>query len=304
MEVSDMKKFLINIAIFFAMVAVVDFSLGKVLNYLQANVAGGRTGAEYYVCKKATEDIIIMGSSRASHHYVPEIISKKFGMSCFNAGQDGNGIILQYGRWKMLSERYAPKLLIYDITMTFDLEVNDNMIYVDRLKLFCNDNSILNYISSLFPVEKYKLMSNLYRFNYKFIEMLSDCIRGDDYAILAGYLPEFGNIRKEMKERQIDMGNSIEIDSVKFSYLKQLVLDAKDRGTEVVFVISPCWKGGNLSLSAYQQIVEFSLKYGIQFIEYISSEMSNNPDYFKDSMHLNDVGAEAFTESLVSRIRL
>ena len=88
---------LIYVAIFFAIVAVVDFSLGRTFHFLQAR-AGGITGAEYYVCEKVTEDIIIMGSSRASHHYVPEIISEELGMSCFNAGRDGNGIILQYGR--------------------------------------------------------------------------------------------------------------------------------------------------------------------------------------------------------------
>ena len=151
-----MKKFLINIAIFFAIIAVVDFSLGKVFHYLQAR-AGGRTGAEYYVCEKATEDVIIMGSSRASHHYVPEIISENLGMSCFNAGQDGNGIILQYGRWKMMSERYTPKLLIYDITSAFDLAVNDNMTYVDRLKPFCSNANVRGFVSLIFPMERLRV---------------------------------------------------------------------------------------------------------------------------------------------------
>lgn len=39
MEVSDMRRFLINIAMFFAIVVAVDFSLGSVFHYLQANVA-------------------------------------------------------------------------------------------------------------------------------------------------------------------------------------------------------------------------------------------------------------------------
>ena len=99
-----MKKFLINIAIFFVIVGVVDFSLGVLFHYMLAH-AGGRTGAEYYVCTNATDEILIMGSSRASHHYVPEVITNDLGMSCYNAGQDGNGIVLHYGRWKMISQR-------------------------------------------------------------------------------------------------------------------------------------------------------------------------------------------------------
>ena len=192
-----MKKFLTNIAIFFAIVAVVDFSLGKVLHYLQST-AGGRTGAEYYACKKSNEDVIIMGSSRASHHYVPELFSEQLGLSCFNAGQDGNGIILQYGRWKMISERYTPKLLIYDISIGFDMALNDNMTYVDRLKPFCNDGVVRSYVASLFPMERIKTVSNLYDYNFKFIEMFFDCIRKGDYTKKAGYIPLYGHIRSEI----------------------------------------------------------------------------------------------------------
>ena len=114
MGASDMKKFILHILVFFAIVTAVDYVAGKVFRYIQIK-AGGRTGAEWYACKEMKEDIIIMGSSRAIHHYVPRIIADSLGMSCFNAGQDGNGIILQYGRWKMISERYTPKLIIYDV---------------------------------------------------------------------------------------------------------------------------------------------------------------------------------------------
>ena len=102
-------------------------------------------------CKESKEDVILMGSSRASHHYVTQIITDSLGLICFNAGQDGNGIIMQYGRWKMISERYAPKVLIYDITPVFDLMENDNMTYIDHLKPFCSDGEVKDYVAELFP---------------------------------------------------------------------------------------------------------------------------------------------------------
>ena len=302
MGVSDMKKFLINIAIFFAIVAVVDFSFGKVFHYIQAR-AGGRTGAEYYVCEKATEDVIIMGSSRASHHYVPEIISKKLGMSCFNAGQDGNGIILQYGRWKLLSGRYTPKLLIYDIASDFDLAVNDNMAYVDRLKPFCNDASVNNYLASIFPMERFKTFSRMYCYNYKFIEMAFDYLRKGDYKSLRGYIPLNGHIRKEIVDKaKPEKIHSIEMDSVKLYYLEQLIKEAKDKGAQVLLVVSPSWKGGGLTADAYSIIKTMAKEYSVQFIEYIDSEMCNNPDIFEDSAHLNDKGARTFTYDFLTMI--
>lgn len=302
MGVSNMKKFLINIAIFFAIVAVVDFSLGKVFHYIQAT-AGGRTGAEYYVCKKANEDIIIMGSSRASHHYVPEIISERLGMSCFNAGQDGNGIILQYGRWKMLSERYTPKLLIYDISSGFDMAVNDNMTYVDRLKPFCSAANVKDYVSSIFPMERFKTLSSMYCYNYKFIEMAFDRLRNGDYKEVGGYIPLYGHIRSEVVEKgRPEKETSIETDSLKLYYLEELIKEAKEKGTQVVLVVSPTWMGGYLAADAYSGIRTLSERYGVQFIEYIDSNICDNPDYFEDSSHLNDKGARLFSEDLVSRL--
>lgn len=297
-----MKKFLIKIAIFFAIVAIVDFSLGKVFRYLQAN-AGGRTGAEYYACMKATEDVIIMGSSRASHHYVPEIISEKLGMTCFNAGQDGNGIILQYGRWKMLSERYTPKLVIYDITSIFDLQENDNMAYVDRLKPFCNDATVKYYLSSVFPMERFKTFSRMYCYNYKFIEMAFDYFRKGNYQKTSGYIPLYGHIRKEIIDKvQSERNYSIKTDSVKLFYLEQFVKEAREKSTQVLLVVSPSWKGGDLAADAYSGIKTMAERNGIRFVEYMDSELCDNPDNFEDSAHLNDKGARAFTYDLFSGI--
>ena len=293
-----MKKFLINIAIFFAIVAVVDFSLGKAFHYIQAR-AGGRTGSEYYVCEKATEDVIIMGSSRASHHYVPEIISKKLGMSCFNAGQDGNGIILQYGRWKMISERYTPRVIIYDVNPSFDICLNDNMAYVDRLKPFCDDRNVLDYVANIFPMEKLKLLSQMYRYNYKFIEMLSDCtINKND--LLNGYIPLNGLIRQEMVDAERPIKTStIREDPIKVYYLEKLAEECKERGSNLIFVASPSFRGGNYGKSAFEVVENISQKYSIPFLYYYESDFSEDPSVFRDSQHLNNSGAEKFTTEII-----
>lgn len=298
-----MKKFLIRIAIFFAIVTEVDFSIGKVFHYLQAH-AGGRTGAEYYVCEKATEDIIIMGSSRASHHYVPEIISEELGMSCFNAGQDGNGIILQYGRWKLLSERTAPKVIIYDVNPAFDLCINDNMTYVDRLKPFCNNGDVKRYIVGLFPMERLKLFSQMYRYNYKFIEMVFDCSKaGVDK--LNGYIPLYGEIRKEVVDAaRIDKQFTIKYDQTKVFFLERLAIDCKEKGTKLIFVTSPAFRGGGYGKETFDIVSNIAEKYNLPFLYNYESEYSENPTIFKDSQHLNDEGARMFTEDIASRISL
>ena len=119
-------KFIRKIALFFLLLIVLDFSIGQAFNYMSVHSKGGYVAHHNHIIDKTHEDILIFGSSRAIHHYNPEIISKDLNMTCYNAGQDGNGIILFYGWWKLISQRYHPKLIIYDITTGFDLQKNDN----------------------------------------------------------------------------------------------------------------------------------------------------------------------------------
>ena len=304
MEVSNLKQFLLRIAVFFVIVAILDCAIGKVFYYLHANIAGGRSGAEYYACKESNEDILIMGSSRASHHYVPDIITERIGMSCFNVGQDGNGIVLQYGRWKMVSERYTPKMIIYDISNSYDLLINDNMAYIDRLKPFCDDKVVRKYVSGLFPLESIKLLSHLYRYNYKFLELLSDCARNGDYREMSGYLPLMGCIREDVAKEKCNLPKeqSMEYDYVKYDLLEQLLVEAEEKGTKVVFVISPSWAGGEYESGAYSKLSDLAEKHGIPFLTFFDSEICFRQDYFKDSSHLNDEGARAFTKELISKL--
>lgn len=300
MGVFDMKKFLINIVIFFAIVAGVDSVLGKVFHYLQANKAKGGTESEYHICNNLSEDILVMGSSRAAHHYVSQMFADSLGMTCYNGGQDGNGIVMQYGRWKMVSKHHLPKIIIYDLEPAFDLCMDDNSRYIDRLKPFADDKDVNDFISSLFPFEKYKVLSHLYRYNYKFLEILSDCVRPTDN--LSGYKPNFGCIRPEILDGEPNMLKEDigPIDPIKWECLNNFISEALKLDIKVVLVSSPYWRGyHNCDLSL---VIKLAQHYGIFFLDYSDSEIRNYPDWFADSMHLNDAGAKEFFSDLATKL--
>lgn len=296
-----MKKFILHILLFFAIVAVVDLAAGYAFHYLQANKAKGGTESEYYICNNLQEDILIMGSSRAAHHYVAQMFADSLGLSCYNGGQDGNGIVMQYGRWKMIAKHHLPKLIIYDIEPSFDLSGNDNTRYIDRLKPFADDKDVMGYIARLFPMERLKLQSRMYRYNYKFLEIMSDCARPGD--VNKGYKPNYGHIREEMINDLPDDEpiKLTQIDPVKMDCLNKLVTEAKEKGVIVVLVSSPYWKGfRNVDLNV---IADFANEHGIIFLDYAGSNIRNNPSWFADSMHLNDNGAGEFTGDLIGKLR-
>ena len=295
-----MKRFVINVLVFFAIVAAVDVVVGKIFGNMQASMAKGRTGVEYHVCKTLDEDVLIMGSSRASHHYVPQILEDSLGLSCFNGGQDGNGIVMQYGRWKILSEHKVPKLIIYDIEPSFDMVENDNERYIDRLKPFAGVKPVRTYMVSMFPMEGLKLTSSMYRYNYKFLEILSDCVVSP--TIQKGYIPLKGHIRQEVIDAKPEASKTHwELDAVKLQYLEKLITEAQGAGCRIVLVSSPYWKGHKqIDFSSVEELAE---KYGVAFLNYAVSELTGNPDYFADSMHLNDNGANEFTKDLVTKLK-
>ena len=79
-----MRNFLIKSAIFLALCGLLDFGLGKIFGYLTVHATGGYTKRDNFISDEVDANILIFGSSRAAHHYVPSILSDSLDMSCYN----------------------------------------------------------------------------------------------------------------------------------------------------------------------------------------------------------------------------
>ena len=53
-----MKRFILQIAAFFAIVALVDVTAGLCFSYLERNAKGGFTSRDQYICNKLETDIL------------------------------------------------------------------------------------------------------------------------------------------------------------------------------------------------------------------------------------------------------
>lgn len=298
----NMKKFIIKVACFFAMIALIDCIAGIVFPYLVSNPKGGDNGRNNYICLKTNEDILIFGSSRAIHHYHPSIISDSTGMTCYNCGQDGNGIILNYGRLLMIDKRYKPKMIIYDVQNIFDLTAGeDNHKYLAWLKAYYDHEGIDSIFDSVDSTERYKMMSNLYRYNSKCVQIVSDCIHPMQSLGINGYRPLTAKMDTMKIIRKASSSISVpQWDSLKINYLNKFIDKTKD--TKLIFVISPIWYG--MDESQYKIIKTICQERGIPFYDF-----ANNPkyvhrnEYFKDGGHMNNVGAEEFTRDLMKMMK-
>ena len=145
------------------------------------------------------------------------------------------------------------------------------------------------------------MTSKMYCFNYKFLEVMSDCIKSHETN--GGYRPN----RKHIRQEVIDVDPTetkheiSEVSVVKMECLKSLITEAKEYGVSVVLVSSPYWKGyPEVDLSVVKKL---SVQMGVPFIDYKDSDIRNNPDWFADSMHLNDDGAQEFSKDIADKLK-
>lgn len=298
-----MKKFLLQIVLFLAILYIIDRVAGYTFSYMSRHSKGGYVKHHNYITDGVNEDLLIFGSSRAIHHYNPQIIEDSLHLSCYNCGQDGNGILLYYGWWQIIKEHYLPKVIIYDVTTSFDLTVGeDNHKYLGWLKESYERAKVRDIFEDVDKTEKIKMMSQMYRYNSKFHQIAADFIYPLYVVKANGFLPLQGEVEiMRIKKKETDSPeNQIQFDPLKISYLNKFVDEAE--GVKLIFVVSPMWYG--IIPETLEPIKNICQERGIPFVDFSNDpKYVHNNEYFKDGSHLNARGADEFTHDLVVELK-
>ena len=297
-----MKRFIIKIVVFFLIIAVIDQIGGRFLKYLDSHSQYGDTFTREYITSRCTEDVIIMGSSRGNHHYDPQIINDSLNLSCYNCAYDALGILNMYGRYLLMIRTHTPKILIYDIFAPNEIygDEKDHLKFLDGMKQYANTPQVMGIFDDIAPMEHYKLQSRLYQYNTKLFYMLSE-IRGKWTPAKLGYIPLDGTMEHQPKPYSAEYTNQ-EPDSVKLKYMRKLIHDAQTKGTKVILCISPRYgasPNGDLA-----PIIKLAKEEQVPLLNhYTDKRFTTKKEYFKDSFHLNRIGATAYTKMIASEIK-
>lgn len=298
-----MKRFVLRFLLFFACVVVMDLLFGWVFKAMRTHAKGGSTANCEYIANLATDDIIILGSSRATHHYIPQMISDSLGVSCYNCGEEGNGVVLAYGRLRMLTDRYNPKLVLYDITPNYDYgNQESNIKYLGYLRAYYDQNGIREIFDDFDDdLSQIKMLSKMYQNTSRLLPDLADniIVRDNHY----GYEPLYGTMDPSDVEFTNTGGSLITIDSLKLSYVEKLILLCQNKGIPLVFMISPQF--GDSSSIDYLPAIELCERYSIRVYNNLANpNIIQSAMYFHDKGHLNNIGAIEYTNSIIPIIRV
>ncbi len=287
-----MKNFIYRSILVVIFVVVLDFALGKAMQYLLHNQ---KSGDYYYIHKtlvQTKDDILILGSSRANHHYSPDIISEKLNRTCFNAGKDAQGIYYSYAVLSSILPRYSPGLIICDLSPNVFVDpeqlkkLNVIIPYRDQFPV------INEFIQLMDSPERVKLNSSLYPYNSKYFDLMSGYVRPAKSQ--TGYKPLTGTINPvTFKEIKPDFENT---DTLSFYFLKKFCSLTKSKNISVVFVISPMYVKDDKKNVVISKLQELVGSYDYKILDYsLSPNFMNKEFLFRDQIHLNSKGAELFT---------
>ena len=296
-----MKKFIVFLLALVSVVVCLDLAFGLCMDYMRVHAKGGHTRKMETVARMGKHDILIMGSSRANHHYNPQVISSLSGMSAFNTGQEGNGVIMMYGLLELNLQHNTPKILIYDVTPEYDIYVHgddSDLRYLAFLKPYFHDPAIRKIIGDVAPAERIKLTSSLYRYNSTCLTVANDFIKGQDDP-LCGYRPMKGKMAAlpEIRAERAELAT----DPLKLKYFHALIKLAKEKGIRLFAVASP--KAGQWDDSVFSPLKALCQAEGVPFLDhYLDEDFSTKPELFNDPVHLNKQGAKLFSAKISEEI--
>lgn len=296
-----MKKFILRLAALSITIVCIDIVVGFMCRYLQYHSKGGDTGRMMYIADRMNEQALIFGSSRAMHHYNPMIIEDSLGLTCYNCGSEGNGIIFCYGQYRLFADRYTPKVIIYDLNSSFDLiNQNNDEKYLMGLRYFYDRKGIDSIFWSVNRNENWEMMSNMRKYNEKFIQLISD-FHNPLHSDIKGYRPLPNTMKYEPIIKREKQGY-IEYDALKLYYFQRLISDCKRKGTLLIFTLSPLYHSQHTS--EFSPIISLAKKEKIPFINhYCDNDICNNKGFFQDTSHMNYKGADVYSKRIIKEIK-
>lgn len=279
---------------------VLDFIFGKFMFYAESQSCS----KNYHCMYEADEDILILGSSFAERNIVPSVIEDSLGISCYNAGEAGNGSLVAWARYNMFVKNHIPKLIIYTLTPGYDYEKSDDYSkYLNTVKpYYGREESVVNMYDDLMDCsDDFKLKSNFVKFNSYGAQLIYYWLSKKNMG-LKGYNPLYGTFTPYDIENSQSF-KEYRIDVPKMNYLEKLFADIKKRSIPILCVLPPDYRS-NVSLAQYKEGIQLCDKYGITVINHKYYEgISQNAQYFYDISHLNDKGAKFYTSRLCKDIK-
>lgn len=297
----EMKKFIRYTILFVAVIALLDIAFGYVNRVMEKRAHT----ANYHCCYEANEDILVLGSSYAVREIIPSVLTDSLGLSCYNAGEAGNGALCAWVRYNMFLRRHTPKFILYALTPGYDY-VQTGKDYTEYLKSFKAYYGIEPTVDDIYRnmgdrLDAVRLRSAFVRYNSIWILTAKEALR-PKHENLHGYDP-FCSTFTPYAVPDSAGTEPVEIDEKKFFYLDTLLRNAVSRGIPVVAFLPPHYYN-TYHAQSHERALALCHELSIPVIDnYNDPYYRAHSELFGDKDHLNHTGAQIYTAQLCDSIK-
>ncbi len=294
---SVLMKNWIQLLAFILVLIALDQGIGKLLNVKYCSSQDDSILKMRYMWNEVQPSWSVLGSSRASHHYNVKLIQSETNWNNgFNAGIDGQGLLTVKLFLRAQNENSNFKLAILDLAagILADTHSDDKLAYIYP-EIDQNPDLKVDLLSHL-KAERWKFYSSIFPYNSKMVELFIPKRNSSfqEYKNELGYiaLPAQPAMRRISKELDLNAPEVYYRIQNNLELFKEIIDWCATHQITLINVISPIYHN---SASARELLNRF--KTIAPIIDY-SDFGNNHPEWFNDDLHLNEKGADAFSNQL------
>jgi len=303
-----MKKFFLYATILVVLLVVADYGVGRLFvgldkilfsypidyhNSYEKTMGGGNS-----------EDMIIIGHSRARHHYIPVQIQDSLGISVVNAAKDGTGFLTQAILINGMVKNKAPKYIVWETRPEIFHKASAREIdrLTDLFPFYDTDSLSRRYVQMRSPYEKYKMLSYAYRNNGRLWGQLEMLLKGKSDNGRKGFAPAKASM-KHPELKNYDYEDAY--DPTREVLFVEVATNVQKAGTKLIMAISPQYETSNAyELYETKRFFAVADSLGVPVLDFFyHPDFLRDSTLFKDHTHMNMEGVEHYMDIFIPELK-
>jgi hypothetical protein len=262
--------------------------------------------------QNTTAEVIVLGSSRASHHFISDSIEKTLKWTCFNGGRDNMGIHYVQALLPAMLQRHTPKVIILDIIPNnflkggqdqekyFDIQTSSLLPFARRYPV------LLNSIAEMAPLQATKAqVSKCYPYNSLVGSIFQNTFTNLGHQSIKGYEPLSDSLSPQHHSKPtiklVDSQSTL--DESALAALTKVLQTCAQHNIACYLVASPFYFSTVTKQSLSRRLNAICTSTGSTYLDFTQDQrFVGNPYSFYDELHLNNTGARLFTASVCQRV--
>jgi hypothetical protein len=307
------KKGIFQVAGFLVALILCDSIVGMVAKILFYSQRSGKYARLTYIVKTDTSAIVVIGSSHAMAHFIPETIQDSLHESTFNYGTNGQKLLFSRAIYEIRKRRFKPKMIILNIDADWFFDKhNQQDRMADLFPYYGNMGDIIfrDFSRKDRFIGHLKFLSKTFPYNSTIVHVIKYKLKPQyDFK---GYAPLYGpvdslqlvqKINSESGKSNVDVPRP---DEELIDLFTQFIDNINKNNIRLFIIFSPdLLKPDSSERYMDQKIKKICDSKSTPTVDFSNSAIfNNNRLLFHDFGHLNDSGARIFTGMLIDSIKL